>query len=42
VRERDALPAALAAGSVPHLLHMGHVVIAPQDALGATLVFGTQ
>jgi catechol 2,3-dioxygenase-like lactoylglutathione lyase family enzyme len=37
-----ALSAALAAGAVPHISHMGHVVSAPQDALGATLVFGTE
>jgi catechol 2,3-dioxygenase-like lactoylglutathione lyase family enzyme len=42
VGERDALLAALAAGNVPYILHMGHVVVAPQDALGATLVFGTE
>ena len=34
-----ALIAALDAGAVPHILHMGHVVIAPQNAMGATLVF---
>jgi hypothetical protein len=42
VRERAALIAALSAGTVPHILHMGHVVVAPEAALGATLVFGTQ
>jgi len=42
VRERDTLIAALEAGSAPHILHMGHVVIAPGYALGATLVFGTE
>jgi catechol 2,3-dioxygenase-like lactoylglutathione lyase family enzyme len=42
VRERDALMAALEAGAVPHILHMGHVVVAPEAAMGATLVFGTQ
>jgi len=39
VRERDTLIAALEAGAVPHILHMGHVVVAPQAAMGATLVF---
>jgi catechol 2,3-dioxygenase-like lactoylglutathione lyase family enzyme len=39
VRERDALVAALEAGAVPHILHMGHVVVAPQAAMGATLAF---
>jgi catechol 2,3-dioxygenase-like lactoylglutathione lyase family enzyme len=42
VRERNALMAALEAGAVPHVLHMGHVVVAPEAAMGATLVFGTQ
>jgi catechol 2,3-dioxygenase-like lactoylglutathione lyase family enzyme len=42
VRDRDALIAALDAGAVPHNLHMGHVVVAPEAAMGATLVFGTQ
>jgi hypothetical protein len=42
VRERNALIAALDAGAVPHILHMGHVVVAPEVAMGATLVFGTQ
>jgi catechol 2,3-dioxygenase-like lactoylglutathione lyase family enzyme len=42
VRERETLIAALEAGSAPHILHMGHVVIAPVDALGATLAFGTE
>jgi len=40
VREREALAAALAAGAVPHISHMGHVVVAPQAAMGATLAFG--
>jgi catechol 2,3-dioxygenase-like lactoylglutathione lyase family enzyme len=39
VRDDAALMAALDAGAVPHILHMGHVVVAPQDATGATLVF---
>jgi hypothetical protein len=39
VRERAALLAALEAGAVPHILHMGQVVVAPQTALGATLAF---
>jgi hypothetical protein len=42
VRERDALIASLEAGAVPHILHMGHVVVAPQAAMGATLVFAEQ
>jgi catechol 2,3-dioxygenase-like lactoylglutathione lyase family enzyme len=42
VREQEALIAALAAGGVPHILHMGHVVVTPEAAMGATLVFGTQ
>jgi len=42
VRERGALIATLEAGAVPHSLHMGHVVVAPEAAMGATLVFGTQ
>jgi catechol 2,3-dioxygenase-like lactoylglutathione lyase family enzyme len=41
VRERAALSAALNAGPVPHSLHMGHVVVPPEAAMGATLVFGT-
>jgi catechol 2,3-dioxygenase-like lactoylglutathione lyase family enzyme len=40
VRDRDVLLAALDAGAVPHIAHMGHVVVAPQTAMGATLVFG--
>jgi catechol 2,3-dioxygenase-like lactoylglutathione lyase family enzyme len=39
VPDRDALIATLNAGAVPHILHMGHVVVAPPDAIGATLVF---
>jgi catechol 2,3-dioxygenase-like lactoylglutathione lyase family enzyme len=39
VPDRDALIATLDAGAVPHILHMGHVVVAPPDAIGATLVF---
>jgi hypothetical protein len=42
VRERDALIAVLEAGAVPHILHMGHVVIAPPAAMGTTLVFEVQ
>jgi catechol 2,3-dioxygenase-like lactoylglutathione lyase family enzyme len=42
VREPEALIATLEAGAVPHILHMGHVVVAPQAARGATLVFGRQ
>ncbi|HEY6355109.1 MAG TPA: hypothetical protein VIY30_11515, partial [Burkholderiaceae bacterium] len=41
VRAPEALVGALTAGAVPHILHMGHVVVAPADAMGATLVFGT-
>ena len=41
VRGREALIAALEAGAVPHILHMGHVVVAPEAAMGAALVFGT-
>jgi catechol 2,3-dioxygenase-like lactoylglutathione lyase family enzyme len=40
VRAPEALVAALTAGAVPHILHMGHVVVGPAEALGATLVFG--
>ena len=39
MRDRDALITTLEDGSVPHILHMGHVVVAPADAIGATLVF---
>ena len=39
VREEAALVAALFAGKVPHGTHMGQVVIPPQTAMGATLVF---
>jgi catechol 2,3-dioxygenase-like lactoylglutathione lyase family enzyme len=42
VREREALIAALDAGAVPHIAHMGRVVVAPEAAMGATLVFGMQ
>jgi catechol 2,3-dioxygenase-like lactoylglutathione lyase family enzyme len=42
VRERESLLATLDAGAVPHILHMGHVVVAPQAAMGATLVFAPQ
>jgi len=41
VSDRNALTTALAAGAVPHTSHMGHVVVAPEAAMGATLVFGT-
>ena len=40
VRAPDTLVAALTAGEVPHILHMGHVVVGPDAAMGATLVFG--
>jgi catechol 2,3-dioxygenase-like lactoylglutathione lyase family enzyme len=39
VRDRAKLIAALEAGAVPHSSHMGHVVVAPAAALGATLAF---
>ncbi len=39
VRDIDALVATLDAGAVPHVLHMGHVVVRAQAAMGATLVF---
>ncbi|HEY6254571.1 MAG TPA: VOC family protein [Xanthobacteraceae bacterium] len=39
VRDRATLLATLDAGAVPHISHMGHVVVAPQAAMGATLVF---
>jgi hypothetical protein len=42
VRAPEELVAALTAGSVPHILHMGHVVVGPDDAMGATLVFGVE
>jgi hypothetical protein len=42
VRAPEALVAALTAASVPHILHMGHVVVGPDDAMGATLVFGVE
>jgi catechol 2,3-dioxygenase-like lactoylglutathione lyase family enzyme len=42
VSQQMELIAALAASGVRYVLHMDHVVIAPQDALGATLVFGTE
>jgi catechol 2,3-dioxygenase-like lactoylglutathione lyase family enzyme len=40
VRDLDALTRTLAARAVPHILHMGHVVVAPRAAMGATLIFG--
>ena len=39
VRDRAALPAALDNGGVASSSHMGAVVVAPETALGATLVF---
>jgi catechol 2,3-dioxygenase-like lactoylglutathione lyase family enzyme len=39
VRDRDALEAALKAGSVAYRSHMGQVVVAPECAMGAILVF---
>jgi catechol 2,3-dioxygenase-like lactoylglutathione lyase family enzyme len=40
VADRKGLIAALDAGAVPHILHMGNVVVAPQVAMEVTLVFG--
>jgi hypothetical protein len=40
VRDRAALAAALDAGGIAHAAHMGSVVVAPETAMGATLVFG--
>lgn len=39
VRDRRALVAALAAGSLPHLRHLDAIVVAPEILMGATLVF---
>ena len=39
VRDRDALLAVLAAGAIPAISHMGNVVVGPDRAIGATLVF---
>ena len=39
VRDRAALTAALAAGGITSASHMGSTVIAPEHAMGATLVF---
>jgi hypothetical protein len=39
LRDRDALTGALDAGAVPFVSHMGHMVVGPRDAIGATLVF---
>jgi hypothetical protein len=39
VRDRAALIAALARGGIAHADHMGATVIAPETAMGATLVF---
>lgn len=40
VRERAALTAALDAGDVAFFERMGSIVVAPETAMGATLVFG--
>jgi hypothetical protein len=42
LRQRDGLLRALQKGLVPFLPHMQRIVIAPQTALGATLVFDTE
>src|SRR5262245_27165924 len=42
VRERAALAAALAAGGIASSPHMGATVIAPEHAMGATLVFSPE
>ena len=39
VRDRAALTAALAAGGIKSLSHMGATIVAPEHAIGATLVF---
>jgi hypothetical protein len=39
VRDHAKLIAALDASTIPHRSHMGHVVVAPEAALGATLAF---
>ncbi len=39
VRDLQALRAMLAAARIPMIEHMGRIVIAPTDAMGATLVF---
>jgi hypothetical protein len=38
-RDRDALTAALRAGGIEFASHMGHIVVAPDRAMGATLSF---
>jgi hypothetical protein len=40
--DREVLIAALNAGSAPRILHMGHVVVPPEAAMGPTLLFGRQ
>jgi catechol 2,3-dioxygenase-like lactoylglutathione lyase family enzyme len=40
VRDRAALTAALDAGGIAHSTHMGSIVVPPETAMGATLVFG--
>ncbi len=39
VRDRARLLATLTATAIPHISHMGHVVVPPQAAMGATLAF---
>ncbi|MEA2987990.1 MAG: hypothetical protein QOG83_701 [Alphaproteobacteria bacterium] len=39
VRDRDALGAVLAAAGIEAVSHMGSIVVGPQTAMGATLVF---
>ena len=33
------MAAALDAGAIPHFSHMGHVIVGPEAAMGATLAF---
>jgi hypothetical protein len=40
VNECRVLPALLRAGQIPYSEHMGRVIVAPANAMGATLVFG--
>jgi hypothetical protein len=39
VRDRAALTAALRAGGIKFASQMGHIVVAPAGAMGATLSF---
>jgi hypothetical protein len=41
VREQGVLTATLTAGEISHATHMGQVVVPPQAAMGATLVFAS-